>query len=147
MSRYGRKVVYSCPINTGNIRTTDHGRLYFHNHFAFRRLRFFISSNCMSTMPYKTHAFINITLSLLLTDSTALNHPSEPFTEHFIIYYIMHPPFCTISQKRSMSAAVVILKFLSSPGIMAMSIPAITAGSVEPFISKILFGRSALFAS
>ena len=65
----------------------------------------------------------------------------------FIIPYAMHPPFCAISRKRSKSAAVVILKFLSSPGIMTISIPAITAGSVEPLILKMPLGRSCLFAS
>ena len=40
----------------------------------------------------------------------------------------------TSCRKRSISACVVILKFFSSPGIIAMSIPAITAGSVDPLI-------------
>lgn len=108
----------------------------------------FFTSNCMSPIPCKTHTFINTSL---FTSNCfryrPLNHSPEPFTERFIIPYTMHPSFCTVSRKRSRSAAVVILKFLSSPGIMAMSIPAITAGSVEPLISKILSGRSALFAS
>ena len=70
-----------------------------------------------------------------------------PFPERFITSYAKHPSFRTISLKCSISATVVILKLSSFPGIMTISNPAMIAGSVEPFIPKILSDKSILFAS
>lgn len=52
---------------------------------------------------------------------------------------------CSINLSKS--ALVVILKLASSPGNIAMSIPASTAGSVEPLMFHISSGRSLRLAS
>ena len=49
--------------------------------------------------------------------------------------------FFMISSKRIKSSLVVILKFLSSPGIIRIFIPARMAGSVDPFICRIRSGN------
>lgn len=62
-------------------------------------------------------------------------------------YSMGHTLFSILLLNRSRSSLVVILKFVSSPRIIAIFIPAMTAGSVEPLIVNIRSGTSRLFAS
>ena len=51
-----------------------------------------------------------------------------------------------ILRNRSRSSLVVILKLPSSPGIMAISIPSMIAGYVEPLMRRIASGSNRLLA-